>query len=158
MDLVSSFAWIGWLVLILVFITVEMLTLDFVFLMIAVGSAGGLLSGLFGLPWWWQLVIAAALSLLLLFTIRPPLLRALRRGEDPTASNVAALLGSQGRVVETVSVHGGLVKLANGETWTARLSPGLDPRRLETGEPVLVTSIDGATAVVIPSERSDSND
>jgi Membrane protein implicated in regulation of membrane protease activity len=157
-DVISSFAWIGWLVLILVFITIEMLSLDFVFLMIAVGSVGGLLSGLFGLPWWWQLAIAAALSLLLLFTIRPPLLRLLRRGGDPALSNVPALLGTEGRVVQTVSTQGGLVKLANGETWTARLSPGFDSLRLDAGELVLVASIDGATAVVIPSERSTSNE
>ena len=56
---ITSFAWIVWLVLILVFVIIEMLTLDFVFLMIAVGSVGGLLSGLIGVPWWLQLVIAA---------------------------------------------------------------------------------------------------
>jgi len=153
MDVISSFAWIGWLALILVFITVEMLTLDFVFLMIAVGSAGGLVSGLFGLPWWWQLVIAAALSLLLLFTIRPPLLHALRRGADPAKSNVEALLGTPARVIETVSLHGGLVKLSNGETWTARVSIAGGSRDIGPGEHVLVTAIEGATAVVIPEER-----
>ena len=56
---ITSFAWIVWLVLILVFVIIEMLTLDFVFLMIAVGSVGGLLSGLFGAPWWLQIIIAA---------------------------------------------------------------------------------------------------
>jgi len=154
MDVISSFAWIGWLVLILIFVTVEMLSLDFVFLMIAVGSAGGLVSGLFGLPWWWQLVVAAVLSLLLLFTIRPPLLRALHRGGDPAKSNVDALLGTQARVIETVSSRSGLVKLSNGETWTARLSSTAEPRDIGPGERVLVTAIEGATAVVVLEERS----
>lgn len=150
---IASFAWIVWLVLILVFIIIEMLTLDFVFLMIAVGSAGGLVSGLVGAPWWLQLLIAAALSVILIFFIRPPLLHALKRGSDPAKSNVAALIGMSAVVVETVSRTSGQVKLAVGETWTARLATGLTsaPAELVPGEHVVVVSIEGATAVVAPS-------
>ncbi|WP_236720236.1 NfeD family protein [Rathayibacter sp. VKM Ac-2630] len=50
----------------------------------------------------------------------------------------------------------GQVKLANGETWTARLSPLVESRPLGLGERVVVTAIDGATAVVVPAERSSS--
>lgn len=146
---IFSFAWIAWLVLILIFIIVEMLTLDFVFLMIAVGSLGGLVSGLFGAPWWLQLIVAAALSVLLLFFIRPPLLHALKRGADPAKSNVDALIGMGGTVVSTVSRTGGQVKLAVGETWTSRLAPGAPGRtELAPGEHVIVVKIEGATAVV----------
>jgi membrane protein implicated in regulation of membrane protease activity len=152
---ITSFAWIAWLVLILIFVIIEMLTLDFVFLMIAVGSLGGLIAGLFGAPWWLQLVIAAALSVVLLFGIRPPLLHRLKRGGDPTKSNVDALIGMSAVVVSTVSRTAGLVKLAVGETWTARLSTGSDgPVELVPGEHVIVLSIEGATAVVAPSPVS----
>src|SRR6478609_5308674 len=156
---IQSFAWIVWLVLILIFVVIEMLTLDLVFLMIALGSLGGLVSGAFGAPWWVQLLIAAALSVVLIFFIRPPLLRALRRGADPAKSNVAALIGMGGVVVSTVSRTTGQVKLAIGETWTARLAepaptlaPG--PQELVPGEHVVVVSIEGATAVVAPSPVS----
>jgi membrane protein implicated in regulation of membrane protease activity len=125
-----------------------------VFLMLAVGSVGGLVSGLFGVPWWWQLVIAAALSVLLLFTLRPPLLHALRRGGDPTPSNVDALLGSAGRVVLTTSGSTGQVKLSNGETWTARLAAG-STEPIVVGSPVIVIAIEGATAVVAPAETKE---
>ncbi|MBN9631666.1 NfeD family protein [Leifsonia sp. TF02-11] len=152
---ITSFAWIAWLVLILVFVIIEMLTLDFVFLMIAVGSLGGLISGLFGAPWWLQLVIAAALSVVLLFFIRPPLLHRLKRGGDPTKSNVDALIGMSGVVVSTVSRTAGLVKLAVGETWTSRLATASGgPVELVPGEHVIVLSIEGATAVVAPSPVS----
>ncbi|WP_223690528.1 NfeD family protein [Leifsonia poae] len=149
----ETFAWIVWLVLILVFIIVEMLTLDFVFLMIAVGSVGGLISGLFGAPWWLQLIIAAVLSVLLIFTIRPPLLHLLKRGGDPAKSNVAALIGMSGTVVSTVSRTSGQVKLAVGETWTSRLAPGAPSAAAELvpGEHVIVVAIEGATAVVTPA-------
>jgi membrane protein implicated in regulation of membrane protease activity len=151
-DVIASYAWIGWLVLILIFITIEMLSLELTFLMLAIGSLGGLVSGLFGVQWWWQLAIAAVLSLLLLFALRPPLLRMLKRGGDPTPSNVAALIGSEGRVVLTLSADGGQVKLSNGETWTARLAPASVPAQLAPGELVTVAAIDGATAVVTPRD------
>ncbi|WP_348787650.1 NfeD family protein [Leifsonia sp. NPDC080035] len=148
---IASFAWIAWLVLILVFVIIEMLTLDFVFLMIAVGSLGGLFAGLFGAPWWLQLIIAAALSVILVFFIRPPLLHALKRGGDPAKSNVDALIGMGAVVVSTVSRTSGQVKLTIGETWTARLSPAPSgPAELVPGEHVVVVSIEGATAVVAP--------
>lgn len=153
---IADYAWIVWLVLILLFLTIEMMTLELTFLMIAVGSVGGLLSGLLGAPWWLQLVIAALLALVLLFGIKPPLLRALKRGGDPTKSNVDALLGLEGSVVQTLEGSAGQVRLANGETWTARLSPAAPQRVVEPGERVVVTAIDGATAVVTPTERTAS--
>jgi membrane protein implicated in regulation of membrane protease activity len=155
MDVITSFAWIGWLVLILIFITVEMLTLEFTFLMIAVGSVAGLVSGLIGVPWWGQLIVAAVASVLLLLLIRPPLLRVLKRGADPAKSNVAALLGIEGTVIQTLSTTaGGQVKLSNGETWTARIDATAPSDDLKPGERVLVAGIEGSTAVVIPTERT----
>ena len=37
-EMIEQFAWIGWLVLILIFLTVEALTLDFTFLMLGIGG------------------------------------------------------------------------------------------------------------------------
>lgn len=151
---VSTYAWIGWLILILIFVVVEMLTIQLTFLMIAIGCLAGLVSGLFGVHWWLQLIIAAIVAILLLFTIRPWLLRLLGRGGDPARSNVDALIGLRGQVVETVSGTGGQVRLANGETWTSRISPTVTKRELPAGEAVLVIAIDGATALVVPEENS----
>ena len=150
----ANYAWIVWLVLILIFITIEMASLELTFLMLAIGSVGGLVAGLLGAPWWLQLVVAAVLSMALLLGIKPPLIRALRKGADPTPSNVDALLGLHGRVISSIGETGGQVRLANGETWTARLSPVTDQRVVEPGERILVTAIEGATAVVVPEERN----
>lgn len=46
------------------------------------------------------------------------------------------------------------MKLSNGETWTVRLSSLVEDRALGVGERVVVTAIEGATAVVVPAERS----
>jgi membrane protein implicated in regulation of membrane protease activity len=150
----TEYAWILWLALILLFVIVEMLSLELTFLMLGIGSLGGLVSGLLGAPLWLQIVLAAVLSVLLLFGLKPALRRALNRGGDPTPSNVDALLGMSGLVLTTVGEFGGHVKLANGETWTARLDASTGSTVLEVGSPVAVTAISGSTAVVVPTERS----
>ncbi len=154
MEFLTTYAWIFWIVLILVFAIIEISTLEFTFLMLAAGSLGGLVSGLFGLPWWGQFIVALVLALLLLFAVRPPLLRALGRGGDPARSNVDALLGMAGVVTNDLSGNANHVKLTNGDTWTARLSNQTGERVLVEGERVTVTAIDGATAVVVPAERT----
>lgn len=145
----TSYAWIVWLVLILVFVIIEMLSVDFVFVMIAVGCAAALVAELLGAPLWLEIVIAAAVSILLIFTLRPPLLRALKRGGDPAKTNIPALIGMGATVLSTVTAGAGLVKLAVGETWTAKTAPGA--RELQPGESAIVVSIEGATAFVAPA-------
>ncbi len=153
MEIIEQFAWIGWLVLILIFLTVEALTLDFTFLMLGIGGVAGLAADLLGAPVWLQVIIAAALAVLLILVLRPPLLKRLHRGEDPTPSNVAALIGLGGQVVSTVSTISGQVKLSNGDVWTARTASG----ELPPGTAVTVTRIDGATAFVT-SPRPELNE
>lgn len=147
---VEQYAWIGWLVLILAFLVIEMLTLDFTFLMLSIGGLAGLGTDLIGAPLWLQVIVAAVVAAVLVLFLRPPLLRRLRRGEDPTPSNVDALINLGGRVLATVDAHGGQVRLANGDVWTARTDTG----DLEPGTAVTVTRIDGATAVVRPATTS----
>lgn len=150
---IEDWAWIGWLVLILAFLVIEMLTLDFTFLMLSIGGVAGLGSDLTGAPLWLQVIIAAAVAAVLVLFLRPPLLRRLRRGEDPTPSNVAALIDLPGRVLSTVSTHGGQVKLVNGDVWTARAD---SPSDIDPGVPVRVVRIDGATAIVRPEPETES--
>lgn len=150
----TAYLWIAWLVLILIFVIIELLTLEFTFLMLAIGSLGGLGANLLRFDWWQQIVVAAVLSMLLLLTIRPVLLRFMRRGGDPARSNVEALIGMSGRATATINDDGGLVKLANGETWSARLSPASVRRTLEPGSPVSVSTIEGSIAIVRPGTLS----
>ena len=151
LEFLESYAWIIWLALILIFVIVEVMTLEFTFLMLAVGSLGGLLSGLFGLPWWAQVIVAGILSLLLLLVVRPALLRALGRGAHDAPTNVEALIGLSGVVTTDFSGNPTNVKLVNGDVWTAR---DLDGSPLLEGDTVVVAAIDGATAVVSTVERN----
>ena len=130
----TAYLWIVWLVLALLFVIVELLTLEFTFLMLAAGTlVGGLGVNLLGGPWWLQVAAAAAISALLLFTIRPVLLRALRRSSGDAKTNVDALYGAGGRVVAPFVDGAGSVKLDNGETWTARPVAGVPDSGLTPG-------------------------
>ena len=149
-ELLVEWGWVLWLALVLVFVIVEVFTLDFTFLMLAGGSLGGLAAGLLQAPIWAQVVIAGVLAILLLFVVRPPLLRAFRKGGDPTLSNADALPGLTGTVVKDFTESRGMVKLANGETWTSRLADAVEGDLVE-GDRVVVTAIEGATAVVVPA-------
>jgi membrane protein implicated in regulation of membrane protease activity len=153
MDFLVTYGWIIWLVVILVFVILEVITVDFTSLMLAVGSVGGLIASLLHAPFWLQVVIAAVIALLLLFTVRPPLKRALQRGGDRTKSNVDALMGLTGVVTTDFNGKVNMVKLANGETWTAQRQ---EPSQavLKEGDHVVVTAINGSTAIVAPEIRT----
>ncbi|HEX4402181.1 MAG TPA: NfeD family protein [Galbitalea sp.] len=153
MDFIQTYAWIFWLVLILIFVILEVITIDFISLMLAVGSVGGLIISLFSLPIWLQVVVAAVIALLLLFTVRPPLKRALGRGSDHARTLVDALMGMKGVVTVDFNGKPNIVKLANGETWTAERAHTTEPE-LKEGDQVVVTAINGSTAIVEPAERT----
>lgn len=151
----ADYLWIIWISFILLCIIIELLTLDFTFLMVAVGSLGGLAANLLGLDWWLQITVGLLLSLGLILALRPFLLRAMRKGEDPAPSNVPALIGLSGTVLPSAAADVLLVKLANGETWTARLdaaaAAGVSP-----GDSITVTAIEGSTARVVPRQQTES--
>lgn len=144
---IDQWAWIGWLILIAVFLVIEMLTLDFTFLMLSFGSAIGLLTDIVGIPVWAQVIIAAGAAALFILFLRPPLLRRLRRGEDPTKSNVDALIDLRGIALHDITQISGQVKLSNGDTWTARSAGSVS---IPQGSPIAITAINGATAIVRP--------
>lgn len=139
-------AWLFWLTAVIVLAAIEMLTLDFLFLMM---SAAALLA--FGLSWVTgnfvlQVVAFALASVLLIFLVRPVALRRLNRSAPDTASNAARLIGLPCRVLDPVTATSGLVRL-EGETWSARSVTG-EP--LPAGTDVFVHGIEGATVLVAP--------
>jgi membrane protein implicated in regulation of membrane protease activity len=139
--------WLVWLGVALLAGTVEVLTLDLIFLMVAGGAVAAAVASAFGAPLTVDLLVFAATSGLLLLAARPPLLAYLRRSVPSSPTGTAALVGAEGEVLVAVSRDGGRVKLA-GEVWSARSAVGGLP--LEVGSAVRVVRIDGATAVVAP--------
>ncbi|WGD36227.1 NfeD family protein [Lysinibacter sp. HNR] len=149
-DFLINNAWVLWLSLVLIFLVIEMFTLEFTALMLGVASLGGVLLSLLAIPFWLQVIIVAVLSLLLILFLRPSLLHWLKRDSDPTKSNVDALIGLGGVVETTIPRDGvGTVKLTNGETWTARFDPEQTPLEIiERGQEIVVAAVSGARVIV----------
>ena len=145
---IEQWSWVGWLVLIALFLAIEVMSGEMTFFMLALGSTAGIVSALAGAPLWLQVIIAAIAAIAFIGLLRPPLVRRLRRNSDPEKFNVDRLIGLAGVVTETVSALGGRVKLANGDSWTARVQEGSD---LPPHTPIVVRAIQGATAVVSPA-------
>ena len=140
--------WYWWVVLAVVLAAVEITTLDLFFLMLAVGALAGAATSLAVGSIVPEAIVAGAIAILMLAVVRPIALSHLR---TPLAlrTGTEALLGQRALVLERVDGRDGRVKIG-GETWSAR---SYDPDLvLEPGTTVDVMSIDGATAVVYPSE------
>jgi membrane protein implicated in regulation of membrane protease activity len=137
---------LAWAALALVLGAVEVATLDFFFVMLAVGALAGAAAAGLGAPFAVQVVVFVVVALLLLAVLRPALVRRLRT-EPGMLTGSAALVGREARVLETVTETGGRIKL-HGEVWSDR-TPGRElPDSILPGQPVRVIAIEGATAVV----------
>jgi membrane protein implicated in regulation of membrane protease activity len=147
-----AYTWVLWLVIVVVAVVLELITLSLVFAMIAVGSlVGGLGTWLLGWDVALQVLAAAVLSALLVFLIRPLLYRLLVRGKPRELTNVDALAGMSARATASFVDGSGYARLANGETWTARLDEPHEHAEVGIGARLTVVGIDGATAVVAPA-------
>lgn len=147
-----AYTWVLWLVVTVAAVVLELLTLNLVFAMIAIGSlVGGLGTWLLGAPAAVQVLAAAALSALLVFAIRPLLYRMLVAGKPRELTNVDALAGMAAKATVPFGDGGGFARLANGETWTARLDAAHEHQAVAAGARLVVLAIDGATAVVAPA-------
>lgn len=139
-------SWAFWLIVLLVFIGIEMLSLDLWFATLGLGAAGGVVTALVGGDFWLQLLVFGVLTLILMIFLRPVALKHLHK-PSATRTNVDALMGVQATVVETVTAQSGTAKIG-GEIWTARTPEGIT---IPSGSHAWVTGISGATAILSPS-------
>ncbi|MBO1750220.1 NfeD family protein [Actinotalea sp. BY-33] len=137
--------WVWWLVAAVALGVVEVLTLDLVLLMFAVGALAAVGANLLGASIAVQVLVFTATSLVMLLGLRPYLLRNLRRRTPLIETNAAGLVGRIALTLSEVTSRGGSIKLA-GEQWTART--GRLGETLAADVEARVTAIDGATAVV----------
>jgi membrane protein implicated in regulation of membrane protease activity len=140
--------WAGWFAAAALLGVAELMSMDFVLLMVGFGLAAGGVADLVGVGWPLQVVVAVAVAMGTLAFVRPNVVRKLHHGPSITTGH-AALVGRSAVVTERISAHGGQVKLA-GEVWTAR--PYDESLVIPEGSTVDVFEIRGATAVVYPVE------
>lgn len=136
-----------WLIVSLVLIAAEVLSGEFVLLMLGGGAlaAAGASFLVLDSPLVGGVVFAIS-SVLLLFAVRPALRRRLDRGIDPSVMHSKALVGRPAVVIARVDGGGGRVKIG-GDVWSARSFDGHEV--IEPGTSVTVMDISGATALVV---------
>ena len=147
MEWLGDHLWAAWLLLAVALGVAEMVSLDLILVMIAVGAVVGALAALASFPLILQVLLAAGSSAAMLALVRPNLVKKFHQGPD-LVTGMNKLVGQQGVVTEELSPHHpGRVKLA-GEIWSA--CPYDESLTIAPGATVEVFAIRGATAYVHP--------
>lgn len=121
---------------------IEIATVDFTFLMMALGALAAAGASALGATRPVEVAVFVTVSVLLLLLARPWIKKRLGRTVPDVRTNASALVGRTALVLEDVDADGGRIRLA-GELWSARSTV-----RIPKGESARVSSIDGATALV----------
>ena len=138
-----------WVVVALVSVGIEIFTVDLTFALIAAGAGAAALVAILGAPLWLQALVGVGVSVAGIAFVRPIALKHLRRSTGTTLTGVDALPGSRARALSEVTKDDGRISL-KGEVWSARLDLDVTSTPVPDGTDVVVTRIDGATALVYP--------
>ena len=116
-EYLAQHLWQVWAVVAVICLILELTAGDFFIICFSIGAFFAAIVAAVGGGIYLQLLAFAVFTLISLFWVRPIAKRYLRKGEDSRVSNADALLGRQGRVVETVKADGfGRVQI-DGDIW-----------------------------------------
>jgi len=125
----------------------ELVSLDLVLIMLAVGALAGMGTAAIGAGLVLQVLVAGGASIAMLALVRPSLVARLHQGPE-LRLGTTKLIGQRAVVTERITgLNVGRIKLA-GETWSA--APYDEHDTIEPGATVEVFEIRGATAYVHP--------
>ena len=105
-DYIMCHLWQLWAVVAVICLILELTAGDFFIICFAIGAVPAAIVAALGAGVYYQIVVFAIITLVSLFYVRPFAKRYLHKGEDKRISNADALMGRQGRVVETVQAGG----------------------------------------------------
>ncbi len=136
---------IVWIIALVVFILVELLTMGLTTIWFAGGSLVGLLLAVAGAPVWVQVVAALIVTIILLLTTRPIAIKYFNK--DRVRTNAESLIGHMAVVMTDIdNLQGvGLVNVG-GQEWSARSSD--DDVIIPAGSVVEILSISGVKLIV----------
>ena len=147
-DWLGDNAWAIWLSLAFLLGIAEIMSLDLVLIMLAVGAlAAAGVAVLAPSLWWLQILTATGISLAMLLLLLRPTLLAKVRNMPGYRSSAAKMVGSSGVALSQIDKSGGEIKV-DGQSWTAR--PYSSDLVIEQGTEIEVYEIDGVIAVVYP--------
>ncbi|MCL1800652.1 MAG: NfeD family protein [Promicromonosporaceae bacterium] len=145
--------WLIWLGAALTLGIVEILVMDPTVLMLIGGALAGVVTAAIGAPIWAQFLVAGVTSFALVGFMRPWAMRVLKRTPE-LHLGTDGHIGRRAVALTELTTTSGRVKL-EGEVWSARVHDPTGgahpPPPIPAGAEVLVTAIDGATAVVFPT-------
>jgi membrane protein implicated in regulation of membrane protease activity len=135
--------WHYWIIAGIVLCILEIFTADFLLIGLGVAAMAASIASYSEASMPWQVGVFAIVSVVFVFTIRPLAKKHFYKSSDPRTSNVDAMHGKRGIVVDPIPENGqpGRVKLG-GEEWRAVTDDGV---ALEPGTEVVVERVDGAT-------------
>lgn len=147
MDWLGEHAWAAWLGVAAVLGMAELVSLDLVLIMLAVGAMAGMATAAIGAAVVVQVLVAGGAAVAMLALVRPSLVARLHRGPE-LRLGTSKLVGQRAVVTEKITgLSVGRIRLA-GETWSA--APYDEHVTIEPGATVEVFEIRGATAYVHP--------
>ena len=125
-EYLAQHLWQMWAVVAVVCLILELTAGDFFIICFSIGAFFAAIAAALGAGIYVQLLTFAVFTLISLFWVRPFAQRYLHRNDDNRVSNADALLGRQGRVVETVKADGfGRVQI-DGDIWKAVTNESAD--------------------------------
>ena len=146
-DWLGDNSWAIWLSLAFLLGIAEIMSLDLVLIMLAVGAlAGAGIAVVAPSLWWLQILVASGISIMMLLLLRPTLLAKVR-SMPGYRSSAAKMVGSSGVATSQIDRAGGEIKV-DGQSWSAR--PYSSDLVIEQGTEIEVFEIDGVIAVVYP--------
>ena len=135
-----------WLILMIAFLTAEILTVGLVSIWFAGGALVALILSMFNASPLIQVVVFFAVSICLVVFTRKIFVEKLHTGK--VATNVDALIGDVGQVVGTIHpMEVGQVKVG-GQVWSAVCDDNL--LTIEEGSYVTIKAIEGVKLIVVP--------
>lgn len=137
-------AWGIWAIIAAVLFILEVITVDFTFLMVAGGALAATGIALVTQNLAIQIITFAIVATILLFFVRP-LVRKRINNSSASDSNIYALIGKSAIALTPVDHLSGRVKL-DGEVWSAKTLGSA----IATDTTVVVRAVNGAQLVVDP--------
>ena len=130
----------------------ELLTVSFFLLFFAFGAVVGMVTAFLGLSFTAQIAGFIGASVLSMVVLRPTLLNRLALAGSEPYVGPGKIEGKKAVVTDPIEPgESGMVKVGNGEFWTARTL--YTSERLESGVRVRILDTDGLTALVEPLEE-----
>lgn len=140
----------AWIILLIVFLVVELITAGLTTIWFAGGALVALILAAIGLNPAWQLAAFFVVSLLLLFFTRPFVMKYIKPGREKT--NYEGAIGKQVLVTEKIdNLQGTGTADLEGLEWTARMND--DRETLEKGMLGEVVAVRGVKLILKPIQQ-----